>query len=225
MDSETNSSLGSKSEKSRTMITYDFFGGSSSSSLQPQELDLDFHVPSGWKRHLDLKSGKVYIERCNSSVPEHKSQMNQVDPKLQDLNSPPPSTKVSFNPFNGTSLDLKLASHSLPSSNYQSVCTIDKVKSALERVEKKETKKRASPLNSSYFYSPSVSYSSSSSSVRDTQEEEHEHEEKLSSPLAAGCPGCLSYVIIMKHNPKCPMCNHVIPFPLKKKLKIDLNTP
>lgn len=55
MESETNSSLGSKSEKSRTMITYDFFGGSSSSSLQPQELDLDFHVPSGWKRHLDLK--------------------------------------------------------------------------------------------------------------------------------------------------------------------------
>ncbi|KAK7342847.1 hypothetical protein VNO80_25803 [Phaseolus coccineus] len=219
MESETSSSLGSKSEKSRTMITYDFFGGSS--SLQPQELDLDFHVPSGWKRHLDLKSGKVYIERCNSSVSEFKSQMNQVDPKLQDLNFPSPSTKVSLNPFNETSLDLKLASHSLPSSNYQSVCTIDKVKSALERAERKPTKKRASPLNPSYFYSPSVSYSSSSSSIRDTQEEEHE--EKFSSPLAAGCPGCLSYVIIMKHNPKCPMCNYVIPCPLKKKPKIDLN--
>jgi len=58
MESETSSSLGSKSEKSRTLITYDFLGVSSS-SLQTQELDLDFHVPSGWKRCLDLKVYKT----------------------------------------------------------------------------------------------------------------------------------------------------------------------
>ncbi|KAG5060328.1 hypothetical protein JHK87_001357 [Glycine soja] len=40
--------------------------------------------------------------------------------------------------FDETSLDLKLVSSTLPSSNnYQSVCTLDKVKSALERAEKK----------------------------------------------------------------------------------------
>ncbi|CAJ1948294.1 unnamed protein product [Sphenostylis stenocarpa] len=110
----------------------------------------------------------------------------------------------------------------MPSNNYQSVCTVDKVESALKRVEKNATaRKRVSPLKSSYLSSSSVCYSSSSSSVRDTKDEEHE--EKLSSPLATGCPGCLSYVITRKHNPICPNCNSVIPFPLKKKPRIDLN--
>jgi len=144
-----------------------------------------------YDNHCELQSGKVSIERCNSS--EDKVQMKKVDSELQDLNFPPPSTKVAFNLFNETCLDLNLASHSLPSSNCY---TIDKVKSALERVEKNPTKKRASPFNSSYF--SSVSYSSSSSSLRDTQEEEHVQE-------------------------NLPMCNYVMPFPLKKKPKIDLN--
>ncbi|CAJ1978430.1 unnamed protein product [Sphenostylis stenocarpa] len=226
MGYDITSVLGSKSdEKQTTLVTRDFLGGLS--SIETQELDLDSYVPFGWERHLDLKdcelqSGKVYIERCKSSVSEHKFQMNKVDPKIQDLNFPPSSSRVLLKPFKETSLDLKLASHSMPSSNCQSVCTVDKVKSALKRVEKNATpRKRFSPLNSSYLSSASVSYSSSSSSVRDTKDEDHE--EKLSSPLAAGCPGCLSYVIIRKHNPICPICNSVIPSPLKKKPKIDLN--
>lgn len=143
-------------------------------------------------------------------------------PKLDDLNFPPSSSKVPLNLFDETNLDLKLVSSSLPSNTYQSVCTLDKVKSALERAEKEPFRKRVSLLKSSSFSSPSASYSSSSSSIREIQEEECD-DKLLSSPMAAGCPGCLSYVLIMKNNPKCPRCNSVVPFPLMKKPRIDLN--
>ncbi|XP_028788883.1 uncharacterized protein LOC114754903 [Neltuma alba] len=216
----------SNSERSPVLITRDLLGGSSKSVVESQELDLDLQVPSGWEKRLDLKSGKVYIQRCNSlsqSASEHKLNSSPSGPKLQDLNSPPSPSKLSLNLFDDKSLDLKLFSSSLPSTNYQSVCTLDKVKSALERAEKEPMKKRttASFWKSSALSSPSPSYSSSSSSMRETQEEESE--EKLSSPLAAGCPGCLSYVLIMKNNPRCPRCNSVVPFPSMKKPRIDLN--
>ncbi|XP_027342235.1 uncharacterized protein LOC113855016 isoform X3 [Abrus precatorius] len=188
----------SHGEKSTALITRDLLGGS---SIESQELDLDLQVPSGWEKRLDLQSGKVYIQRCNTlGTPPMAENKNNVKPggqKLQDLNFPSsPSPNVLLNLFDETSLDLKLVSSSLPSSNYQSVCTLDKVKSALERAEKEPIRKQ-------------------------TQEEESE--EKISSPMAAGCPGCLSYVLIMKNNPKCPRCNSVVPLPSMKKPRIDLN--
>ncbi|KAF7834753.1 putative YUP8H12R.23 protein [Senna tora] len=219
----------SNGEKPTALITRDLLGGSSKCVVESQELDLDLQVPSGWEKRLDLESGKVYIQRCNtlsspSMSEQHKLQMNpEVTAKL---NSP---LKVPLNLFDETSLDLKLVSSSPPmpssNSNYQSVCTLDKVKSALERAEKEPIKKRTSFWKSSSSLmssSPSPSYSSSSSSIRETQEEESE-EKMMSSPMAAGCPGCLSYVLIMKNNPKCPRCNTVVPFPLMKKPRIDLN--
>jgi hypothetical protein len=94
------------------------------------------------------------------------------------------------------------------------------VKSALERAEKEPIRKRGSFLKSS----TSPSYSSSSSSIKETTHQEEESEEKMiSSPMAAGCPGCLSYVLIMKNNPKCPRCNSIVPIPTMKKPRIDLN--
>lgn len=173
-----------------------------------------------------FQSGKVYIQRCNSlgspPVAEQKLHVKPTGPKLQDLNFPSSTpSKVPLNLFDDTSLDLKLVSSTLPSSNYQSVCTLDKVKSALERAEKEPIRKRASFLKSPLSAS-SPSYSSSSSSIREAQEEESE-EKMSSSPMAAGCPGCLSYVLIMKNNPKCPRCNSVVPIPSLKKPRIDLN--
>ncbi|KAK7313207.1 hypothetical protein VNO77_37732 [Canavalia gladiata] len=209
----------SKSEKATTgLVTRDLLGGSS--SIETQDLDLDLQVPFGWEKHLDLKSGKVYIQRYNSlgspAVSEHKIHMNQ---KIQDLNFPPSSKVPLKNPLDETSLDLKLDSSSLPSSNYQSVCTLDKVKSALERAEKEPMRNKASSdLSLSY-----ASYSSSSLSIEETQEEEERDVKLLTKPMAAACPGCLSYVLILKNDPKCPRCNSVIPFPLIKKPRIDLN--
>ncbi|XP_059442951.1 protein CURLY FLAG LEAF 1 [Corylus avellana] len=216
----------SSCEKSTALITRDLLGGSSSSTsklVESQELDLDLQVPNGWEKRLDLKSGKVYLQRCSTpnspSISEHKHQTNPTVPKLQDLNFPPSPSKITLNLFEESCLDLKLISSSSSSSNnYQSVCTLDKVKSALERAEKEPVKKRSSFWKSSV----SPSYSSSSSSIKETQEEEHE--DKLSSsPIAAGCPGCLSYVLITKNNPKCPRCASVVPLPMIKKPRIDLN--
>ncbi|KAK7405381.1 hypothetical protein VNO78_06638 [Psophocarpus tetragonolobus] len=256
--SEVKSMIGSKSEKSKAIVTSDLLGGSSS-NIKTHELDLDLHVPFGWEKCLDLKSGKMYIQRNDSlsspSVVEHKFQTSKQDEKLEDLNFSPSSSKVSFNPFNQTSM----VSSSLPSSNYRSVCTLDKVNLALRREEKETIRKIELPLKSSpvsYSFSlPSSNYQSMctldkvslaleradkevvrkkelplkslsvsySSSIRDSTKEE-ENEEKFSSPIAAGCSSCLSYVVVMKHNPKCPKCKSDVSFPLAKKHKnIDLN--
>ncbi|XP_015571127.2 uncharacterized protein LOC8272598 [Ricinus communis] len=216
-----------------SLITRDLLGaGDASLKDESQELDLDLQVPSGWEKRLDLKSGKVYLQRCNSSnsslsYSDHRQQPNQTVAELQDLNFPPSPSKITLNLFEEGNLELKLvpsspssspAAATSSSSNYQSVCTLDKVKCALERAEKEPIKKR-----STLWKSPlSPSYSSSSSSIKEVQEEENE-EKSVPSPIAVGCPGCLSYVLIMKTNPKCPRCNTLVPVPLAKKPRIDLN--
>lgn len=224
--------------KSTALITRDLLGGGVEASAkdEPQELDLDLRVPTGWEKRLDLKSGKVYLQRCNSSnsvspspspspssSSDLRQQTNQTVAKLQDLNFPPSPSKMKLNLFDESDLELKLVSSlsiakttsSSSTTKYQSVCTLDKVKYALERAEKGPMKKR-----SSLWKSPlSPSYSSSSSSIREEENEEN----PVSEPVAAGCPGCLSYVLILKNNPKCPRCNSVVPVPTVKKPRLDLN--
>ncbi|XP_010247282.1 PREDICTED: uncharacterized protein LOC104590351 [Nelumbo nucifera] len=211
--------------KPKVLITRDLLGGCSS-KLGSTELDLDLQVPNGWEKRLDLKSGKIYLQRCNSpnssSSSEYKhQQQNRTVPGLQDLNFPPSSTSSTANHFppsstsnllEDTSLDLKLN----PAYDYQSVCTLDKVKSALERAEKESVKKRSRSTDGSS--SSPVRCSLSSPSIRD--EDETDDEKRL---FAAGCPGCLLYVLISKRNPKCPRCDSVVPSPVLKKPRIDLN--
>ncbi|WOG97933.1 hypothetical protein DCAR_0417274 [Daucus carota subsp. sativus] len=204
--------------KSTALVTRDLLGGgSNSASFDSQELELDLQVPSGFEKRLDLKSGKVYLQRCNSpnttsASPEHVHQTNQTMSKLQDLNYPPAPKPLNL--FDDTSLDLKLvqSAHAKSTSNYQSVCTLDKVKSALERAEKETNRKR----------SMSVSPPSLSSSVIET--ESTDSEEKSFASFAAGCPSCLLYVLLSKSNPRCPRCNMIVPSPMPlKKPRIDLN--
>lgn len=209
-----------ESRKTTAPITRDLLGGGCR-VVDSQELDLDLQVPCGWEKRLDLKSGRVYIQRCNS--------LTNSAAKFQDLNFPPttaakpspspsPPTLTLFD--DGVSLDLKLLSPAASSSppsciNYQSVCTLDKVKSALDRAEKETTtavmKRPCSPPRST----------SSSSTC---------HDEKFLPPcyggaFAAGCPSCLLYVLIAKDDPRCPKCNRRVPLmgPAAKKPRIDLN--
>ncbi|KAL1221351.1 hypothetical protein V5N11_013751 [Cardamine amara subsp. amara] len=192
------------------LMTRDLLGsggcGGGGGDEQSLELDLDLQVPHGWEKRLDLKSGKVYLQRCNSwsskpSTNHHHhhdaDQSNQTIPRFQDLNFPPISgnsrTKPLLSLFDDTSLELKLVPSSLSVSS--SVCTLDKVKSALER---DNTKKRQSP-------------------------DDGVCDQTAASPVAAGCPGCLSYVFVVKSNPKCPRCHAFVPLPAIKKPKIDLN--
>ncbi|EYU27560.1 hypothetical protein ABFS82_13G146500 [Erythranthe guttata] len=215
--------------KSTAPMTRDLLAGYC--TLDSKELDLDLQVPSGWEKRLDLKSGKVYLQRCNSSSNSAEKNNNKAATaaKFQDLNFPP-EPKQTLNLFDeASSRDLKLVSL-LPTSNspsYQSVCTLDKVKSALERAEKETVVRKRSISISSNKSSPLRSNNSTSSSVRDTDFERGSHEEEKSSsvgPFAAGCPSCLLYVLISKSNPKCPRCSCVVPFPVAaKKPRIDLN--
>ncbi|CAN8233717.1 unnamed protein product [Cochlearia groenlandica] len=200
-------STGAKS--SAELMTRDLLGGDRS-----LELDLDLQVPTGWEKRLDLKSGKIYLQRCDSmsssSSITNSDQSNQTVPNFQDLNFPPisPANKPLLNLFDDTCPPpgMKLTpsfSNSRPLSispnrNFHSVCTLEKVKSALERAER--DKKRQSP------------------EVTMTAEE-------IASPVAAGCSGCLSYVLVMKNDPKCPRCDTIVSLPgnYMKKPKIDLN--
>ncbi|XP_027127324.1 uncharacterized protein LOC113770570 [Coffea eugenioides] len=214
------------SGKSTALITRDLLGGGC--PLDSKELDLDMQVPSGWEKRLDLKSGKVYLQRCDpqkasASTSDQKKQNDRTSSKLQDLNFPP-AAKQPMDLFDDGSLDLKLVPSSsasasaAPSSNYQSVCTLDKVKSALERAEKETFRKRSISMSKS-----SSPPSNSSSSIKDGEVGD---EEKSATSFAAGCPSCLLYVLISTKNPECPRCNAIVPLPSPstvKKPRIDLN--
>ncbi|XP_073057562.1 uncharacterized protein [Primulina eburnea] len=211
--------------KSTAPITRDLLGGCG--TPDSKELDLDLQVPCGWEKRLDLKSGKVYLQRCSSSNSsssnsENKPQISSKTlTKFQDLNFPLTS-KQTLNLFDESALELKLvssASTSPSSSSYPSICTLDKVKSALERAEKETViRKRSMSMSMSKSCSPC---SNSSSSIQDR---DFDNEERFSGSFAAGCPGCLLYVLISKSNPKCPRCNSEVPVPVAiKKPRIDLN--
>lgn len=166
------------------------------------------------------QSGKVYFQRCNDSpnsssvTSDNNVQCSKAVAKLKDLNSPP-VTKRTLNLFDDPSLDLPLPA--MPT--YQSVCTLDKVKSALERADKESGIGRKRSRSTSRPVSP-ISHSSSSTKEGDLLEQ------KPSTPVAAGCHCCLMYVLISRSNPKCPRCNSIVPVPVAtapKKLRLDLN--
>ncbi|KAG4178527.1 hypothetical protein ERO13_A10G048700v2 [Gossypium hirsutum] len=198
------------------LITKDLLGNlSNAKPTTPKAIDLEF------------KGGRVEAQKCSSSSspsasasspksplsakgsasPDGKSFKTPLsnflqDSKLQDLNFPPINL---FDEMTTTSLDLKLQSCSTPSP-YQSVCTLDKVKHALERAEKGGNMKKRS---SSPPPPPSSPPATSSSTPR---------------MFAAACPGCLLYVIASNTNPRCPRCNSFVPSSLPmKKPRIDLN--
>ncbi|KAL9268549.1 hypothetical protein AKJ16_DCAP19335 [Drosera capensis] len=215
--------------RSSALITRDFLGGGGGDS---KELDLDLHVPIGWEKRLDLQSGKVYIQRCTPTASSSHQKIkfaNQPSPTQTNVNYATIS-RPTLNLFVDTSLELKPVSPS-SSNGYQSVCTLDKVKLALDRAKKESSnKKRPSPSMSSISNSSSLSakeredddamlpskFSSSSSTLMP---------EQCNLMVAAACPGCLLYVLIPKDNPKCPRCSSVIQMPVMptKKPRIDLN--
>ncbi|GMI77813.1 hypothetical protein HRI_001450600 [Hibiscus trionum] len=148
------------------------------------------------KADLEFKAGGKVEAQFSDGEGKNLLMNFLADSKLQDLNFPP------HNLFDEmpTSLDLKLQSCSTPSL-YQSVCTLDKVKYALERAEKGTVKKRSS--------SPPSPSPPPTTTPR---------------MFAAACPGCLLYVIASNTNPRCPRCNSFVPSSLPmKKPRLDLN--
>ncbi|ONK74456.1 uncharacterized protein A4U43_C03F6470 [Asparagus officinalis] len=199
-----------KKSKRGDLVTRDFLGCAVTGS---KELDLDLKVPSGFQRRLDLLSGETYVEK---SGPVHR--------ELQDLNLPP--TQV-----DSSAIDLRLLLPSAPRGadrNYQSVCTLDKVRSALERAER-ESQSKGRPPRSDGSNSPSSSSSTTTSSSikRRGADQETDGSDSSRSLIAAGCPICLMYVLISKANPRCPRCDSHVPAPTQvvaKRPRIDLNS-
>ncbi|XP_051133818.1 protein CURLY FLAG LEAF 1-like [Andrographis paniculata] len=195
-------------------ITRDFLGGVDGKELE----GLDLQVPSGWEKRLDLKSGKIYLQRSSSSMPKSASDGQNY----RDLWSTPKQGKQTLDLLDlDSGLELKLLPASpSPSPSYQSVCTLDKVKSALERAEKASAAARKRSVSSS---------STSSSSVRDAAGADADREERSpeASFAAAACSGCLMYVLVSPGNPTCPRCGCRVPLPAAaaaaKRPRIDLN--
>ncbi|KAJ6950631.1 hypothetical protein NC651_004343 [Populus alba x Populus x berolinensis] len=86
------------------------------SKVSNKDLNLELQFTKTWDVPLNLKSaGKVYSQRCNSFPP------------LRFLEE--------------SCLELKL----VPSSHCESVCTLDEVRSALQRAERETMTKKRSP--------------------------------------------------------------------------------
>ncbi|CAD5191822.1 unnamed protein product [Musa acuminata subsp. malaccensis] len=182
-------------QREQELVTRDLLGGAA-------EVDLDLQVPAGWERHLDLSTGKTYIQKRES----------EPAPRLlHDLNLPPPSPSV------GQKLE------------YQSVCTLEKVKSALERESRLLPRPDASPSPPPSSSSASSSASASFLSRRWTVEQAQDGVAStgpatMMAMAVAVCPACLLYVLVSEVDPRCPRCTAHVPVNVPhKKPWIDLN--
>ncbi|URE26277.1 hypothetical protein MUK42_37490 [Musa troglodytarum] len=146
-----------------------------------------------------MQSGRTYLQkRHHDPVTSHRHDLN--------LTLPPRSS----------------ATHFLE----QRVCTLEKVKSALERAGREE-RPPAGRLPDSSPSPPSQSVATSSSMAADRREDGHGRDpESLPAAMAvAGCPVCLLYVLVSAVDPRCPRCAAHVPVhnEPKKRPKFDLN--
>ncbi|RCV41587.1 hypothetical protein SEVIR_9G147400v4 [Setaria viridis] len=127
-------------------------------------------------------------------------------------------------------------------TTYHSVCTIEKVKTALERFERGRHQHQhpQQQQHSGAGASPSSSSVTTSSVKRrggggDSSGGAVEQGDGCDSPsggggggmVAAACPRCFLYVLISRSDPRCPRCESHVPAPAapaaSKKPRIDLN--
>ncbi|KAG0475501.1 hypothetical protein HPP92_015187 [Vanilla planifolia] len=160
-----------------------------------------------------MQSGETYLHRVDP---------NPTRRGLQDLNLPPSL------PEDSALLDLKLSGGGGSRGEYQSVCTLEKVRSALERagrVSVDQLRRQVDTTSVSPSASPSSSMNSSSAKRKVETEDDDGGSNSNGGMMAAACPSCLLYVLISKKNPRCPRCDTRVPFPfIPKKTKIDLNS-
>ncbi|THU56340.1 hypothetical protein C4D60_Mb11t16230 [Musa balbisiana] len=199
----------------RELVTRDLLGGGGA-VLGSAEVGLELRVPMGWERRFDLLHGKTYLE---------KRDPDPVPSCLHNLNLalPPPSTAALVP-------QLDAAAAPAPSA-YQSVCTLEKVKSALERATRRSDGS-PSPRSSS-----TTTTSSSFSVIKRRAPEEDGpgpgpgslmgERGRAAAMTVAGCPACLLYVLVSSVDPRCPRCAVHVPVigEHKKRPKLDLNSP
>ncbi|URE26273.1 hypothetical protein MUK42_37490 [Musa troglodytarum] len=190
------------------LVTRDLLGGGGAVLGSP-EVDLELRVPAGWEFSIQLQSGRTYLQkRHHDPVTSHRHDLN--------LTLPPRSSATHF-------LEQRAAATPL---GHRSVCTLEKVKSALERAGREE-RPPAGRLPDSSPSPPSQSVATSSSMAADRREDGHGRDpESLPAAMAvAGCPVCLLYVLVSAVDPRCPRCAAHVPVhnEPKKRPKFDLN--
>ncbi|XP_047088212.1 uncharacterized protein LOC124700065 [Lolium rigidum] len=165
--------------------------------------------------------------RHDAAVVRTQLQLHLSPPSTRDLNLFPVSGAAT------TPTAEPASAHAAATTTYHSVCTIEKVKTALERFERGKQGQHPGHQQLSAGGSPSSSSVTTSSVKRGAVEQG----DGCDSPSAAGggggmvaaaCPRCFLYVLISRSDPRCPRCeSHVPPPPSapthKKKPRIDLN--
>ncbi|XP_074578964.1 uncharacterized protein LOC141835407 [Curcuma longa] len=188
-------------EGKRELVTRDLFGGGGGGGEASQgspEVNLELTVPDGWERRLDLVSGKTYLQKREP----HPALRHQ--PNL-NLALPPPSSAALFAKVHA----------GVPPSRYQSVCTLEKVRSALQHA--------GHCPDGSPIMNPSPSAGLDSPAKRRLPGDR----EPETSPAITGCPTCLLDVLVSPAAPRCPRCARDLPVDVEpnKKRKFDLNSP
>ncbi|KAG6491513.1 hypothetical protein ZIOFF_046445 [Zingiber officinale] len=162
----------------------------------------------------------------SAMLPHQQTKLSPASPHLHDLSLAPSWLSASSPSRKPHPIATAAA--------YHSVCTLEKVKSALERESRLAADGRApvplpdsasppSPSQSSSSSAPATTITTSSSSAKRRPNEPDETDGEPAM-AAAACPECLLYVLICKVEPRCPRCAAHVPVNgTNKKPRIDLN--
>jgi hypothetical protein len=172
------------------------------------------------------------VRGFNLNETNQNVQLNSLSPTVQPgkLSLPKhacPPTPMDLNLFPAAAASPCAGSST---ATYHSVCTIEKVKTALERFERGN--KHHHHSHSGAGASPSSSsVTTSSVKRRGGVDGAVEQGDGCDSPsgggmAAAACPRCFLYVLVSRGDPRCPRCEAHVPAPAQaviKKPRIDLN--
>ncbi|XP_074577129.1 uncharacterized protein LOC141833552 [Curcuma longa] len=208
-------------EGNSELVTLDLLGGccaGDGGAATAAEVNLEFQIRTAGEMRLAPSSAKLCHQQTMPSP---------ASPHLHDLSLSPPWLSAASVGRKPPPVATAVA--------YHSVCTLEKVKSALERESRLAADARvpvvhlrsASPPSSSrssLSSAPTTTITTNSSSAKRRRNEPDELNGEPAMAVAA-CPDCLLYVLICKVEPRCPRCAAHVPVngTNKKPRRIDLN--
>ncbi|XP_042410914.1 uncharacterized protein LOC122000608 [Zingiber officinale] len=203
------------------LVTLDLLGScgdnDAATAVAAAEVNLELQIRA---------SGDICLATSSAMLPHQQTKLSPASPHLHDLSLAPSWLSASSPSRKPHPIATAAA--------YHSVCTLEKVKSALERESRLAADGRApvplpdsasppSPSQSSSSSAPATTITTSSSSAKRRPNEPDETDGEPAM-AAAACPECLLYVLICKVEPRCPRCAAHVPVNgTNKKPRIDLN--
>ncbi|KAK3149794.1 hypothetical protein QOZ80_3AG0222920 [Eleusine coracana subsp. coracana] len=212
-------SRGANGGRPAELVTRDFLGGCAAAD----------DARDAAARQHDAVPGKL-------SLPKHAFPPTPRDLNLFPVATPCPASTPAPAPTGAA----VASAGATATTTYHSVCTIEKVKTALERFERGKHQhhhqnggghQHHQQQHSGAGASPSSSSVTTSSVKRRGGVEQGDGCDSPSGGgglVAAACPRCFLYVLISRSDPRCPRCEAHVPAPppptaVSKKPRIDLN--